>query len=286
MPAGTLEQTTPDSLVLTPARTDHKPPRASESRKSSKPIMEKRRRARINESLGQLKMLILEALKKDTSRHSKLEKADILEMTVKHLRNLQRLQLTAAVHADPGLLGKYRAGFSECMGEVTRFLSTCEGVHGEVRARLLNHLASCVSQMSCGALYPAPTSPTLMLGCKATLGPELVSLYSGVQLLPRPEGHVALLVPGVALSPAGPPTSCPPSGPRSPQTLCGGPASAMISSLRIGLSVRKEQSRCWPFWGPKQKSTRGPYSTYASHGYSTKREPVTVAQRLVLVLQS
>uniref|UniRef100_A0A8C6UKC6 Hes family bHLH transcription factor 1 n=1 Tax=Neogobius melanostomus TaxID=47308 RepID=A0A8C6UKC6_9GOBI len=170
MPAGTLEQTTPDSLVLTPARTDHKPPRASESRK--------------------------------TSRHSKLEKADILEMTVKHLRNLQRLQLTAAVHADPGLLGKYRAGFSECMGEVTRFLSTCEGVHGEVRARLLNHLASCVSQMSCGALYPAPTSPTLMLGCKATLGPELVSLYSGVQLLPRPEGHVALLVPGVALSPA------------------------------------------------------------------------------------
>lgn len=32
---------------------------------SSKPIMEKRRRARINESLGQLKTLILDALKKD-----------------------------------------------------------------------------------------------------------------------------------------------------------------------------------------------------------------------------
>ena len=27
-----------------------------------------------------------------SSRHSKLEKADILEMTVKHLRGLQRLQ--------------------------------------------------------------------------------------------------------------------------------------------------------------------------------------------------
>ena len=35
--------------------------------KSSKPIMEKRRRARINDSLGQLKTLILEALKKDVS---------------------------------------------------------------------------------------------------------------------------------------------------------------------------------------------------------------------------
>lgn len=35
---------------------------------SSKPIMEKRRRARINESLGQLKTLILDALKKDVSK--------------------------------------------------------------------------------------------------------------------------------------------------------------------------------------------------------------------------
>jgi hairy and enhancer of split protein 1 len=34
---------------------------------SSKPIMEKRRRARINESLSQLKTLILDALKKDVS---------------------------------------------------------------------------------------------------------------------------------------------------------------------------------------------------------------------------
>uniref|UniRef100_A0A8C7WXJ7 BHLH domain-containing protein n=1 Tax=Oryzias sinensis TaxID=183150 RepID=A0A8C7WXJ7_9TELE len=58
--------------------------RAGESaRLSSKPIMEKRRRARINESLAQLKSLILDALKKDSCRHSKLEKADILEMTAK-----------------------------------------------------------------------------------------------------------------------------------------------------------------------------------------------------------
>lgn len=37
------------------------------SLQSSKPIMEKRRRARINESLSQLKTLILDALKKDVS---------------------------------------------------------------------------------------------------------------------------------------------------------------------------------------------------------------------------
>lgn len=34
---------------------------------ASKPIMEKRRRARINESLNELKTLILEAMKKDVS---------------------------------------------------------------------------------------------------------------------------------------------------------------------------------------------------------------------------
>lgn len=42
---------------------------------SSKPIMEKRRRARINESLGQLKTLILDALKKDVSGGQGMEPA-------------------------------------------------------------------------------------------------------------------------------------------------------------------------------------------------------------------
>uniref|UniRef100_A0A4W4DYK6 Uncharacterized protein n=1 Tax=Electrophorus electricus TaxID=8005 RepID=A0A4W4DYK6_ELEEL len=124
-------------------------PKPTPDRKSSKPIMEKRRRARINSSLCQLKTLILDALKKDTSRHSKLEKADILELTVKHLKNVQHAQMTGeyARFSYPAL-GKYRAGFSACMNEVTRFMSTCEGASGEFGARLIAHLASCVSQTS------------------------------------------------------------------------------------------------------------------------------------------
>ncbi|KAL1463089.1 hypothetical protein WDU94_014878 [Cyamophila willieti] len=52
--------------------------------------MEKKRRARINQSLEELKQLILNANKEDINsiRASKLEKADILEMTVSHLHNL------------------------------------------------------------------------------------------------------------------------------------------------------------------------------------------------------
>ncbi|OPJ78941.1 hypothetical protein AV530_004910 [Patagioenas fasciata monilis] len=184
MPADLMEKSSASPVAATPASvnaTPDKPKTAAEHRKSSKPIMEKRRRARINESLGQLKTLILDALKKDSSRHSKLEKADILEMTVKHLRSLQRAQMTAALSTDPTVLGKYRAGFSECMNEVTRFLSTCEGVNTEVRTRLLGHLASCMTQIN-AMNYPAPPPPP-PLPPAAAFGPPLVPPGSAQPLL-------------------------------------------------------------------------------------------------------
>ncbi|KAI4903226.1 hypothetical protein NFI96_020510 [Prochilodus magdalenae] len=106
--------------------------------------MEKRRRARINQSLVQLKGLILHALHADVSRHSKLEKAEILEMTVKHLRSVQRAEAVVSLTLQQRALGRYSAGFSACMTEVTRFMSTCEGASCELRTRLLAHLARCV----------------------------------------------------------------------------------------------------------------------------------------------
>ncbi|XP_030016685.1 transcription factor HES-1-like [Sphaeramia orbicularis] len=222
MPAGTLDRTAPSAVSASPATGEpapEKPHTPTENRKSSKPIMEKRRRARINESLGQLKTLILDALKKDSSRHSKLEKADILEMTVKHLRNLQRIQMTAAVNTDPSILGKYRAGFSECIGEVTRFLSTCEGVNTEVRTRLLSHLAACVTQINAMNFHgPHPLGQTTtqitaasasQMACKSQMHipPEVMKLYGGFQVVPTPDGQFAFLVPSAALTPLGPQNS-------------------------------------------------------------------------------
>ncbi|KAF6730726.1 Transcription factor HES-1-A [Oryzias melastigma] len=172
--------------------------------------MEKRRRARINESLTQLKGLILDALKKDSCRHSKLEKADILEMTVKHLRSLQRLHMTAAVHSDPSVLSKYRAGFSECVGEVTRFLSSCEGVDSETRTRLLSHLASCVSQINavnvCGPHLGVPgqsggQGPVPKSCSQIPASTETMKLFAGFQVVPSPDGQFALLVPSAGLTP-------------------------------------------------------------------------------------
>merc|ERR1711935_311519 len=61
-------------------------------RQASKPLMEKRRRERINRSLNDLKSILLEALRRDATCHSKLEKADILEMTVRYLRSIKSVQ--------------------------------------------------------------------------------------------------------------------------------------------------------------------------------------------------
>lgn len=47
---------------------------AAERRRTNKPIMEKKRRQRINDCLNQLKNLVLEGLKKDVSSDSELLK--------------------------------------------------------------------------------------------------------------------------------------------------------------------------------------------------------------------
>lgn len=63
-------------------------------RKNRKPLMEKKRRARINDSLEALKDILLKNTVAIThgSRPTKLEKADILEMTVRYLQMLHECE--------------------------------------------------------------------------------------------------------------------------------------------------------------------------------------------------
>ncbi|KAF5907259.1 cytosolic acyl coenzyme A thioester hydrolase isoform X2, partial [Clarias magur] len=70
---------------------------ASELRKTLKPLLEKRRRARINDCLNQLKNLIVPLMGKDSCRYSKLEKADILEMTVRFLKDVPKTPTNVSV---------------------------------------------------------------------------------------------------------------------------------------------------------------------------------------------
>lgn len=118
--------------------------RAAEPRRANKPLMEKRRRARINQSLAALKALILDSAKQDNTKHSKLEKADILELTVRHFQRHRSLE-TPGIH-------QYRAGYSDCVKEVQRYLDTPDAhtmtiVDAGVKQRLLRHLDNCVSEV-------------------------------------------------------------------------------------------------------------------------------------------
>ncbi|XP_051528492.1 transcription factor HES-5-like [Myxocyprinus asiaticus] len=105
--------------------------------KSRKPIVEKMRRERINSSIEQLKCLLAPEFLNQQS-DSKLEKADILEMTVSFLRHQQPV-LDSSSHA-------VNQGFSRCVHEIVHFLSKDE-MKTQSQRRLLKHFQNL--QTSC-----------------------------------------------------------------------------------------------------------------------------------------
>ncbi|XP_042805510.1 transcription factor HES-2 [Panthera leo] len=135
----------------------------AELRKSLKPLLEKRRRARINASLRQLKGLILPLLGRESSHCSKLEKADILEMTV---RFLQELPASSGPAAAPAPSDSYGEGYRACLARLACVLPACRVLEPAVSARLLEHLRRRAAGTtpdggragdSCGP--PAPSPP-------------------------------------------------------------------------------------------------------------------------------
>ncbi|CAF1310235.1 unnamed protein product [Rotaria sordida] len=132
----------------------------NEYRKNAKPIMEKRRRERINRSLEELKNLILDNATTNNVRSHKLEKADILEMTVKHLRAVYKHKLATAAATDPTVASKYRAGYGECANEIIRFLTTTPNADLELKTKLISHLSARIQNLSSLSILP-PIQPTL-----------------------------------------------------------------------------------------------------------------------------
>ncbi|XP_066512257.1 transcription cofactor HES-6-like isoform X2 [Hoplias malabaricus] len=107
---------------------------AKEERKLRKPLIERKRRERINHCLDQLRETVVGAFNLD---QSKLEKADILEMTVKHLQNIQSSKeprLDAEAHQ------RYSTGYIQCVHEVHTLLLSCEWIDKTLGSRLLHHL--------------------------------------------------------------------------------------------------------------------------------------------------
>ncbi|CRL06828.1 CLUMA_CG019483, isoform A [Clunio marinus] len=114
-------------------------------RKIMKPMLERKRRARINRCLDELKELITGALQNSDGEENitKLEKADILELTVRHFHNLKR-QNKFYVKSDQSYADRFRDGFSQCAKEVTKFLYSQQNRAGE---HIIVHLNDCMRRL-------------------------------------------------------------------------------------------------------------------------------------------
>jgi len=140
--------------------------RTYQYRKVMKPMLERKRRARINRCLDELKELMVTALQSEGENVSKLEKADILELTVRHLHKLrqqQRLAASPSAESD-----RFRSGFISAANEVSRCLASTPGVDIQLGTKLMTHLGHRLNdldkvqplsiQVSAGS-YTPPSSP-------------------------------------------------------------------------------------------------------------------------------
>ncbi|CAD6234433.1 GSCOCG00001923001-RA-CDS [Cotesia congregata] len=115
--------------------------RTHQYKKITKPMLERKRRARINRCLEELKDLMVDALETEGENISKLEKADILELTVQYLQRLQasRASGTSTPSEETLAESRWQSGFGQCAAEACKYLASLPGESGEKLAR---HLAS------------------------------------------------------------------------------------------------------------------------------------------------
>ncbi|XP_058130648.1 enhancer of split mbeta protein-like [Anopheles ziemanni] len=191
--------------------------RTYQYRKVMKPMLERKRRARINRCLDELKELMVSALQSEGENVAKLEKADILELTVRHLHKLRRQQRLAAnpvIDAD-----RFRAGFTHAANEVSRCLASTPGVDIKLGTKLMTHLGHRLNDLDkvspLSVHVESPGSPTPG-GAPTTASPPISpfsaasSSAGDVQMYPMPltpqsyrseESSSLLLAPSTTPSP-------------------------------------------------------------------------------------
>ncbi|KAL8177136.1 UNVERIFIED_CONTAM: hypothetical protein K2H54_042526 [Gekko kuhli] len=154
-------------------------------RKMLKPLVEKRRRDRINRSLEELRLLLLQRTHRQTLKNPKVEKAEILDIAVGYLREMnsakpqgttgqrgagrggdvcvwQELghQGGADLPEDGTLQACYMMGFRECLLGLAAFI---QQAHPSVQSHLLDTLHLYLASKpeprshdwSCGPLSPS-----------------------------------------------------------------------------------------------------------------------------------
>lgn len=106
--------------------------RTHQYRKVMKPLLERKRRARINKCLDNIKDLLIDSLQTESGESiTKLEKADVLELTLKHLQELrrQKIQVVPNINSpnsvpNEAIKQHFNNGYKACAAEVSSYLES------------------------------------------------------------------------------------------------------------------------------------------------------------------
>ncbi|XP_046370525.2 transcription factor HES-1-like [Haliotis rufescens] len=109
-------------------------------RKDRKLIAEKRRRARINQSLLDIKRIVCGSQQQNDPNYDKMEKAEILETTVDYLRNVRKINTTQQ-HVKEAVQARFQHGFSKCAEEILSYIQSLPGVSDNVHRQLRKHIS-------------------------------------------------------------------------------------------------------------------------------------------------
>uniref|UniRef100_A0A4W5KYF4 Basic helix-loop-helix family, member e41 n=1 Tax=Hucho hucho TaxID=62062 RepID=A0A4W5KYF4_9TELE len=166
-------------------------------------LIEKKRRDRINECIGQLKDLLPEHLKLTTLGH--LEKAVVLELTLKHLNALtavteqQHQKIVALQNGDLSMkmpiradLDAFHSGFQACTKEVLQYLNKLENWNTcEQRcAQLISHLHKVSAQFQPGAPLLHPQLPARDALDRDGQKPDSQAGHDRVSVIQRSHGEL------------------------------------------------------------------------------------------------
>lgn len=129
-------------------------------RKVMKPLLERKRRARINKCLDDLKDLMVECLTQEGEHVTRLEKADILELTVEHMRKLkQRGNLALRTTTLNTHVESFRSGYVHAADQISQVLLQ-QYIDDEVKGKLMKFLSSRLLDMQHNVIMHTSTNTT------------------------------------------------------------------------------------------------------------------------------
>ena len=118
-----------------------------------------------------------------------MEKADILDLTVNYLKSVKCEQ---GLLRDATSLAKYRAGYNDCAGEVTRYLMSNTGLDYHSRAKLLSQVASYCQNANLRTTADvnsrSPQAPLFMRPLVTPVAPPTATLPSAIPIYPSNYG--------------------------------------------------------------------------------------------------